>query len=184
MQENTDQKKLLVLPLKKTFRNERLIQHKIFHEPIKRNLIATFKDTLKSVVVKKDNQSMTLQVNRNIIGALLSYSAKSGRAIDFERALKFPLSAVPLSIANGDGSRRESSKIKLMDVINLKGNENFTQAPNENVSDCVIDFIALVRTLTVIQKTFESPTLWLTHIEKSPSKPRKVRKEELPQKSV
>ena len=43
---------------------------------------------------------MTLQVNRNIIGALLSHSAKSSRAIDFERALKFSLSAVPLSIAN------------------------------------------------------------------------------------
>ena len=119
-------------------------------------MIATFKDTLKSAVVKKANQSMTLQVNRNIIGALLSYSAKSGRAIDFERALKFPLSAVPLNIANGDGSRRETSKNKLMDVINPKGNENFTQAPSENVSDFVIDFIALVRTLTVIPKTLEN----------------------------
>ena len=119
-------------------------------------MIATFKDTLKSTVVKKANQSMTLQVNRNIIGALLSYSAKSGRAIDFERALKFPLSAVPLSIANGDGSRRETSKNKLMDVINPKGNENFTQAPSENVSDFVIDFVALVRTLTVIPKTLEN----------------------------
>ena len=37
-----------------------------------------------------------------------------------------------------------------MDVINPNGNENFTQAPSENVSDFVIDFIALVRTLTVI----------------------------------
>ena len=99
---------------------------------------------------------MTLQVNRNIIGALLSYSAKSGRAIDFERALKFPLSALPLNIANGDGSRRETSKNKLMDVINPKGNENFAQAPSENVSDFVIDFIALVRTLTVIPKTLEN----------------------------
>ena len=119
-------------------------------------MIAIFKDTLKSAVVKKANQAMTLQVNRNIIGALLSYSAKSGRAIDFERALKFPLSAVPLSIANGDGSRRETSKNTLMDVINPKGNENFTQAPSENVSDFVIDFIALVRTLTVIPKTLEN----------------------------
>ena len=40
--------------LAETFRNERLIQHNIsFHEPIKKNLIATFKDTLKFVVVKK-----------------------------------------------------------------------------------------------------------------------------------
>ena len=33
---------------------------------------------------------MLLQINRNIIGVLLSYSAKSGRAIGFERALKVP----------------------------------------------------------------------------------------------
>ena len=142
--------------LAETFRNERLIRHNIsFHELIKKSLIATFKDTLKFVVVKKSNQSMTLQVNRNIIGALLSYSAKSGRATDFERALKFPLLAVPLSIANGDGRRRETSKNKLMDVINPKGNENSTQTPSESVSDFAIDLIALVRTLTVIPKTFE-----------------------------
>ena len=48
---------------------------------------------------------MTLQVNKNIIGAFLSYSRKSGRAVDFEMTLKSPLSAAPLSIANEDGSR-------------------------------------------------------------------------------
>ena len=54
--------------LAETFRKELLIQHNIsFHEPIKRNSIATFKDTLKSVVINKDNQSVTLPVNRNII---------------------------------------------------------------------------------------------------------------------
>ena len=43
-----------------------------------------------------------------------------------------------------------------MDVINPKGNENFAQAPCENVSDFVINFITLVQTLTVIPKTFEN----------------------------
>ena len=41
-------------------------------------------DTFKFAVVKNNNQSMTLQVNKNIIGALLSYSAKSGRAVDLK----------------------------------------------------------------------------------------------------
>ena len=99
---------------------------------------------------------MSLQVNRNIIDALFSYSAKAGKAIDFERALKVSLPALPLSIANGDGSHREKSKSKLMDVINPKGNENSAQAPSENNSDFVIHFIALVCTLTVIPKTFEN----------------------------
>ena len=62
--------------------------------------IFKFKDTLKSVAIRRDNQSITLQVNRNIIGALLSYSVKSGRATD-------------LSNVNGDGSRRETNKSKV-----------------------------------------------------------------------
>ena len=68
---------------------------------------------------------MTLKVNRNI-GALLSYSVKTDRPTDFERALKFRLSAVTLSIVNGDGSCR--SKSKLMDIINPKENGNCAQA--------------------------------------------------------
>ena len=151
--------------LAETFRNERLIQHNIsFHEPIKRTSIAIFKHILKSAVVRKDNQSMTLQVNRNIIGALLSYSTKSGTAIDFERALKFPLSAVPLSTANGDGSRRETSKSKVMDFINPKGNENSLQAPSENVSIFFINFIALFRTLTVRPLLVESSVIVIFYV--------------------
>ena len=64
------------------------------------NEIFKFKDTLKSVAVRRNNQSITLQVNRNIIGALLSYSAKLGRATD-------------LSNVNEDGSRREINKSKV-----------------------------------------------------------------------
>ena len=70
--------------LAETFRNYRLIQHNIsFHEPVKRNSNGTFKDRLKSVVVKKENQSMSLQVNRNIIGPVIIIFRKTGRAIDF-----------------------------------------------------------------------------------------------------
>ena len=98
---------------------------------------------------------MSLQVNRNIMGAL-SYSAKTSRAIDFERALRVSLPALPLSIANEDGRHKEESKSKLMDVINPNGNENSAQAPSENNSDFVIHFIALVRTLIVIPKTYEN----------------------------
>ena len=106
------------------------------------------------MLLLKKTLSQWLYKYIEIFGALL-YSAKSGRAIDFDRALKFSLSPVPLSIANGDGSCRETSKSK-MEVINPLGNENSTQTPRENVSDFAIDYIALVRTLTVIPKTFEN----------------------------
>ena len=53
---------------------------------------------------------MSLQAHRNIIGVLLSYSRKTGRAIDFGMALKVLLPALPSSIANGVGSHREKVK--------------------------------------------------------------------------
>ena len=97
---------------------------------------------------------MSLQVNRNIIGVLLSYSTKMGRAIDFERGLKVSLPALPLSALQMKMEVTEKkSKSKLMDVINPKENENSAQAPSENNSDSVIHFIALVQTLAVIVKT-------------------------------
>ena len=45
-------------------------------------MIATFKDTLKFAAVKKNTQWLYKYIE--IFGALL-YSAKSGRAIDFDR---------------------------------------------------------------------------------------------------
>ena len=128
---------------------------------------------------------------------VLLYSAKSGRATDSERALKLRLSAVPWSIANGDGNRRETNKSKLMDVTDPKGNENSAQAPSVSVSDFIIDFIALARTLTVIPKKFENliwkimkilpvgcTTLYDMADVKSPSNRRKGSKGVLLQKSV
>ena len=59
------------------------------------------KETSKSVSIRKYNKTLPLKVNRNIIGALLTYSAKSGKVIDLEKALMYPLSPIPLNILNG-----------------------------------------------------------------------------------
>ena len=53
----------------------------------------------KSAGTRKDNK--TLKVNHNFVGALLTYSAKSGKVIDLEKALMYPLSPIPLNILNG-----------------------------------------------------------------------------------
>ena len=87
-----------------------------------------------------------------------------GRAIDFERALKVSLPALPLSIARDftflpleiEVTEKQVKVRCKMDVINPKGNENSAQGPSENNSDFVVHFIALVRTLTVKAKTFEN----------------------------
>ena len=42
-----------------------------------------------TVSIRKDNKTLSLKVNRNIIGALLTYSAKSEKVIDLEKALMY-----------------------------------------------------------------------------------------------
>ena len=54
-----------------------------------------------TVSIRKDNKTLSLKVNRNIIGALLTYSAKSGKDIDLEKPLIYRLSPIPPSISNG-----------------------------------------------------------------------------------
>lgn len=138
------------------FRSQRLINTKLlFHQPIKRKPLITFKDTSKSVTVQKGNQTVNLTVNRNIIATLLSHSARSKKVIDFESALKYPLSATPLSIAIGDGSRRETSKSKLMNVIKPVDVVEPAVPSKETVSDFIVDLMALVRTQSAVPRTFE-----------------------------
>ena len=103
-----------------TFRNTRLLTQEInFHAIIKRNSIATFTKALRRKVTlnHKDGRTKTAEVNRNILGTLISYQLKTGRNIDFEKALSYPLSPVPLSISHPDGTRRKTGKSKLKDII-------------------------------------------------------------------
>ena len=65
--------------------------------------------------MKRDK--VTTTVNRNLLGALRSFSAKASKPIDFGVALTYPLSAIHLSIALPDGTRIETLKSKLMEVI-------------------------------------------------------------------
>ena len=67
------------------------------HEPITRNKLLLFKNACKKVEVIKNNKHQLVEINRNILGKLLAYSANSGRAIDFETALQYHLSSVNLA---------------------------------------------------------------------------------------
>ena len=52
-----------------------------------------------------------------ILSALNSYSIKSAVALDFRQLLQYPLCPVPLSICNGDGTRRRTNKSKLKESL-------------------------------------------------------------------
>ena len=137
------------------FRKERLVNKtSLFHDPVKRCGFVNFKETSKSVSIRKDNKTLSLKVNRNIIGALFTYSAKSGNVIDLEKALMYSLSPIPLSIFNKDGTSHVTSKSKLLQCIKLVRNET-ALPPKDTITDYIIDIMALIRTLEDIPTTFE-----------------------------
>ena len=126
-----------------------------FHATITRNIYETFSKALKTVTTKKNNKARVIEVNRNIINSLLSFTNKSGISINFEAALKYPLSPVPLSIANAEGRKRKTNKAKLKEIIyKFSGTEEGVMLGTEK-DGYVLDMIAQIRTMSEIQETFE-----------------------------
>ena len=95
-----------------TFRTDRLSSNKsvAFHTPIQRKKILLFGECKKGTTITKSNKSKTMEVNRDILGKLLSISIRKGRVVDFEKALEYLLSTVPLNIFNADGTMRKTNK--------------------------------------------------------------------------
>ena len=50
-----------------------------FHAPLTRNKFKSFRNLCQTITIEKSNSSKTIEVNRNILGSLLSFSAKSGK---------------------------------------------------------------------------------------------------------
>ena len=71
---------------------------KKLHDPLPRNKRKKFTDSVKTFIIKRDKVATTVEVNRNILGALLSFSAKASKPRDFDAELTYPLSAIPLSM--------------------------------------------------------------------------------------
>ena len=92
---------------------------KSFHDPISKSKVKLFKNSIKKLSVTKGNKMYVTEVNCNILAKLTSSSAKTGKAVQFEDALKYPLSPVPLSLALADGSKRHTQESKLMDILKL-----------------------------------------------------------------
>ena len=139
------------------------IENKIipFHSPIKReNLNFFHNNCTKSQSTKKISSVI---VNRNIISRLLTISFQSGKQIDFESALQYPLTPVPLSLANPDGSRRVTQKSKLVEVLHqFKTSDE--QAKNTKADAYVLDFIAQVRINSKeVPETYEHLALKILH---------------------
>ena len=146
------------------FRIQRLESSEVkFHDPIKKTKLHLFSSSSKKVTIEENKKVKCVEVNQDILGTLLSFSAKSEQAIDFAKALEYPLCPVPLSLANPDGSRRVTSKSKLIEVIikNVKSpvsHPRESQPPKEIVSAFIVDMMACLRGITQIPETYEDLT--------------------------
>ena len=122
-----------------------------------------FSNSSKKVTIEQNKKVKSVEVDRNILGTLLSFSAKSGQAIDFKRALEYPLCPIPLSLANPDGSRRVTTKSKLTEIIikNVKSpllHPRESRPPKGTVSAFIVDMMASVRSITQVPETYEDLT--------------------------
>ena len=150
--------------LAEAFKKERIsCNPATFHNPVSKCKLKTFQSSSKSITVQKGNTQKSVHVNRNVLGALVSFSVRSGQAIDIEKALEYPLCPIPLSIANADGSRRQTLKSKLMEVLKsyteISGLTCCDESSMTSIAAVVIDFIALVRTMVEIPNMFEGLAL-------------------------
>ena len=70
-------------------------------------------------ITKKDGSVKVAEINRkqNILGAMNSYSLKTGKSVDFKKALLYSLSTVPLCISESDGTPQHTAKSKLKDIL-------------------------------------------------------------------
>ena len=84
---------------------------KKLHDPLPRNKRKTFTDSVKTFIIKRDKVATTVEVNRNILGVLLSFSAKASKPRDFDAELTYPLSAIPLSMLYLMGPEEKSQRI-------------------------------------------------------------------------
>ena len=145
------------------FAAERLMMNgkKKFYDVLPKTRFAAFKMTAKSTKVKKNKKQRTIEVNRDILSWLVNLSVRSGMVINYEKAMEYPLSPVPLSIATAEGGRCTTSMSKLLDIMN----PTLTVSPNSpkliisiyaaKLSALIVDLIAAIRAVTKIQETYK-----------------------------
>ena len=133
-------------------RREKFVKTQInesFNEPIHQCKISTFK-----VMAKKTTTSnkKSIEVNRDILGRLLSISLKESKTIDFVKALHYPLCEAPLRLVNADGTMRKANKSKLANIII---SNTFTTDISKQQTAYIIDVMAYIRTMVNLPDTYE-----------------------------
>ena len=101
------------------------------------------------------NKRRVFNVNRDILAKLLSISVRKGKTIDFEKALKYPLGDIPLSLANADGTMRKTNKRKLAKIILSRMETEPLPNFQKQKTAFIVYVMALIRTISNLPDTFE-----------------------------
>ena len=142
----------------------RLLENGEQNDLIARNQIKSFKSHVCSKVIAKDNKTATIRANRGIIGSLLSFSAKNNKPTDWENALSYPLSPIPLCLSTADGKPRKTAKSKLQEVVLNESNSAIVDNPREVIAESrhnstyIVDLMAALRSVMQIPEDYEELT--------------------------
>ena len=94
------------------------------------------------------NKNSIIDVIRDILAKLLSIYVRKREKIDFEKALKYPLGDIMLSLENADGTMRKTNKRKLVKIIlSRMETEPLPNFPKQKTA-FIIDVMALIRTMS------------------------------------
>ena len=138
-----------------TFRKERLEKGSVkFHSPLPTQ-VTTFSPIKKKLTLEKNGKTKRVDANRSFLSRLVHYAMKPGKSVDYEEALKHPLSVIPASLSHGDGTKRKNNKSELTDLVLGMGNKVTRSSPRNEETAYIVDLIAVLYTMTAIPGTFE-----------------------------
>ena len=123
-----------------------------FFDAIKRVPWRDFGNNDRKTKVTTKGKSKDVKVQRDILGILVATSYKEKSIVDIDKALSFPRSPVPLSLATADGMRRKTAKSKLLEAVH-----SFTITDLEYVDNAacyVVDLAATIRSTVRIPGSF------------------------------
>ena len=130
-----------------------------FHDSITRNPVKLFKSHVCSKVIAMNNKTAKTRANQDITGFLLSFSATNNKPINWENALLYPLSLIPLCLSTADVKIRITAKSKLQ-VLLKEGDSTIVDNPREVVTESrhnstyIVDLMAALRTMVQIPETY------------------------------
>ena len=91
---------------------ERICQKLIpFPSPVKKIKSKSFRVAAERTGVSICVKTKSAEINRYILGALMSFSVQSGKVINYEKALASPLSPIPLNKASADRSLQKKKRV-------------------------------------------------------------------------